>query len=125
MIKKLRGYKFTLGVIILILIAIWMPGSSVPQVGIPNVDKLVHFGMFFVLTAVYYLEYLMRNQKLPVWYYVVACIFVFAGLTEFMQLFAVERSMDLLDLSADTTGIFVASLLWVAFVKVRAKKVKS
>lgn len=125
MVKKLMGYKFTIGAIILILIAIWMPGSSVPQVSIPNIDKLVHFGMFFVLTGVYYLEYLIRNRKLPIWYYVVACIFVFAGSTEVMQLFAAERSMDLLDLSADTIGIFVASLLWVVAVKIRMKKAQN
>ncbi|MEG0711931.1 MAG: VanZ family protein [Niameybacter sp.] len=121
--SKVIRYKFTMGVVILILIGILMPGESVPQVGIPGLDKVVHFGMFFVLTGVYYLEYLMNNKKLPVWYYAVACLFVFAGSTEVMQLFASSRSMDILDLSVDTMGIFIASLLWVAFVKLREGKV--
>ena len=42
-----KQYKLTLVVILLILVAILMPGDSVPSVGIPGMDKLVHFGMFF------------------------------------------------------------------------------
>lgn len=120
--KKCRDYKFTIGVVILILIAILMPGGSVPQVGVPGLDKVIHFGMFFTLTAVFYVEYLRNTNKLPVWYYAFASIFTFAGLTEFMQLFAEDRSMDVLDLSADTLGIFVGSLLIVLYVKLSRKK---
>lgn len=115
--NKCINYKFTLAVVALILIAILMPGDSVPEVGIPGIDKVIHFGMFFTLAVVFYLEYFKNNNKLPIWYYVFAVIFIFASSTEVMQFFAVDRSMDLLDLSADTLGIFIGILLTTIYVK--------
>ena len=117
-------YKFTIGVVILILIAILMPGDSVPKVGVPGIDKVVHFGMFFTLTTVFFIEYLRNNNRLPIWYYAFTIIFVFAGSTEVMQLFASDRSMDILDLSADTLGIFVGIILISTYIKWFKKKDK-
>lgn len=115
--NKCINYKFTLAVVVLILIAILMPGDSVPEVGIPGVDKVIHFGMFFTLTIVFYIEYLWNNNKLPIWYYAFAVIFIFASSTEIMQFFAVDRSMDMLDLSADTLGIFGGIILTTIYVR--------
>lgn len=115
--NKCISYKFTLLVVALILIAILMPGDSVPEVGIPDIDKVIHFGMFFTLAVVFYLEYFKNNNKLPIWYYAFAVIFIFASSTEVMQVFAIDRSMDLLDLSADTIGIFIGILLTTIYTR--------
>lgn len=112
----IKQYKLTLAVVALILIAILMPGDSVPSVGIAGMDKVVHFGMFFTLSAVFQLEYLWHNKELPTMLYAFFVIFIFAFATEVMQLFAVSRSFDLKDLVADSIGMVVASLLWRGYM---------
>lgn len=121
--NKCIKYKFTLAVVALILIAILMPGDSVPEVGIPGIDKVIHFGMFFTLAVVFYLEYFKNNKKLPIWYYAFAVIFIFASSTEVMQIFAIDRSMDLLDLSADIIGIFIGIILTTIYVRGLSKAI--
>lgn len=112
----IKQYKLTLAVVILILVAILMPGDSVPSVGIPGIDKVVHFGMFFTLAGTFNLEYLWQHKSLPHMFYATFIVFIFALMTEIMQLFAVSRSFDLKDLVADTVGIIVASLLWKGYM---------
>lgn len=111
--KKLWQYKLTVIVILLILVAILMPGDSVPSVGIPGIDKVVHFGMFFTLTGVYYLEYMLSNKSLPKMLYAILLVGVFAISTEIMQLFAVSRSFDLKDFVIDMIGCIVAIGIWI------------
>lgn len=108
----IKQYKLTIVVVILILVAILMPGDSVPSVGVPGMDKIIHFGMFFTLTATFSLEYLWQNRCLPHFVYAFLSIISFAFMTEVMQLFAINRSFDLKDLLADTVGFLIASFLW-------------
>lgn len=110
--SKIWKFKGTLLAIILILIGILMPGDSVPSISIPGLDKIVHFGMFFTLTAVFYLEYLMSYKRLPSALWVVIGIGIFAILTEAMQLFAVSRSFDLKDFVVDMIGCAIAIVIW-------------
>lgn len=117
-----KQYKLTLVVILLILVAILMPGDSVPSVGIPGMDKLVHFGMFFTLSGTFCLEYVWQYKCMPRMLYTFLGLFIFAFMTEVMQLFAVNRSFDLKDLVADTIGFVVAALLWKAYMTLIHKK---
>ncbi len=117
-----KQYKLTLVVILLILVAILMPGDSVPSVGIPGMDKLVHFGMFFTLSGTFCLEYVWQYKYMPHMLYTFFSLFIFAFMTEVMQLFAVSRSFDLKDLVADTIGFVVAALLWKAYMTLIHKK---
>ena len=99
-----------------------MPGDSVPSVGIPGMDKLVHFGMFFTLSGTFCLEYVWQYKCMPRMLYTFWGLFIFAFMTEVMQLFAVSRSFDLKDLVADTIGFVVAALLWKAYMTLIHKK---
>ncbi|MBS5314881.1 MAG: VanZ family protein [Clostridiales bacterium] len=117
-----KQYKLTLVVILLILVAILMPGDSVPSVGIPGMDKLVHFGMFFTLSGTFCLEYVWQYKCMPHMLHTFFSLFIFAFMTEVMQLFAVSRSFDLKDLVADTIGFVVAALLWKAYMTLIHKK---
>jgi VanZ family protein len=117
-----KQYKLTLVVILLILVAILMPGDSVPSVGIPGMDKLVHFGMFFTLSGTFCLEYVWQYKCMPRMLYTFLGLFIFAFMTEVVQLFAVSRSFDLKDLVADTIGFVVAALLWKAYMTLIHKK---
>ncbi|MEG0014760.1 MAG: VanZ family protein [Cellulosilyticaceae bacterium] len=119
--KKIMSFKLTIVVVILVLIGILMPGGSVPSIGIPGMDKVVHFGMFFMLTGTFYFEYLMKYKRLPRAIYVIPVIGAFAFSTEVMQLFASSRSYDLKDLLMDIIGCIVASGIWIGTMKLRGK----
>lgn len=103
----LKHYKFTIVVVMLILVAILMPSSDVPSVGIPHIDKVVHFGMFGCLALTFYSEYYWRHERLPKFISTWLVLEVFAALTEVMQHFTPDRSMDYRDLIADSLGIIV------------------
>ena len=101
----MKHYKLTLLATILILIAILMSASDVPSVGIPNIDKLVHLGMFGTLALCYYGEYAFKHKRLPKFLVTWIALEGFALLTEIMQLFVEGRSCDGVDWLADSVGI--------------------
>ena len=114
---RIKNYKLTLVATLLILIGVLMPGGSVPNPGVPELDKLVHFGMFTVLTVCFYFEDSTYKKKLPRFIAVLIGMSLFALLTEIMQIFADARSFDLRDLAADILGIWIGSLLFKGFRK--------
>lgn len=118
-IKYIKAFKLTLLVTIGILVAVLMPGDSVPTVEIQGIDKVIHCSMFFVQVMIFYIEYGMKNKKLPVVLYSLIGIGGFAFSTEVMQLFASKRSFDLKDFLADLIGIVLAVFLWELGKKVK------
>ena len=114
--RYINKYKFTIVAVILILIAVLMPADDVPSVGIPNIDKLVHAGMFGVLTLCFYGEYLWNEKRLPTLFYSWLGIELFAMLTECLQYFVEGRSTDIKDFIADTIGTIVAIIIMKCFV---------
>ena len=102
-------YKFTIIAVILVLIGVLMPGDDVPSVGIPNLDKLVHCGMFGVVTLCFYWDYFKVERKAPYLILTIVVVVAFGGLTEIMQAYVPGRSCDYRDLIADTIGILLAT----------------
>ncbi|WP_159083954.1 VanZ family protein [Saccharobesus litoralis] len=76
---------------------------TVPQVanGIPHLDKIAHFGIFFILT---FLAYRALKD-----YFLIACaaIVAYGGLIEIAQSFVPHRSGSWLDFAADVMGVIV------------------
>lgn len=105
--KNLKGYPLTILVIIGILVAVLMPGSDVPSVGIPHMDKVVHFSMFAILTLCFTWEYNKINHQLPPYSKGVVGFILLALLTEGLQVFAPGRSCDIRDLLCDSLGILI------------------
>lgn len=110
-------YKFTIVTVLLILIAVLMPGQSVPEVDVPGIDKLVHCGMFGMLTFCFYFEYYRDRKMLPHFLSVLLAVCLFGLATEVMQLFAESRSFDLSDLAADAIGSLAAGILFILLKK--------
>jgi len=84
-----------------------LPPSQVPSVEIPNIDKLVHFGMFFGLA------FLIQKAfpRLPLrWLNVLGILFLYALIDEKTQP-GFGREQDLMDGVADLVGGIIA--LWV------------
>lgn len=119
----LKSYKFTLFVLILMLVALLMPLGEVDtgDVGllsqimavIPFSDKLVHMGMFSFVTLVNYGESSKHKRIYHLFWMVGLC--GFAWLTEVLQKLSGYRTFDVLDIVADLLGIVLglAVGIWV------------
>jgi VanZ family protein len=99
----------TAGVVTLSL----MPGSSVPKVKIPHLDKLVHFVMYFSLTISYFYAFFNNGSgesRQLLWPSALAAV---VGLmVETLQHFMVSsRYFDKFDILANVIGCFFAILL--------------
>lgn len=101
---------------LLILLACLMPGSSLNRVtdfDLPHFDKVVHFGIFFILTVLLLSDFnkqettkITRKKKM-----LVAALVAFAyGLAiELFQLILIQsRSAEVLDVFANGIGIILA-----------------
>lgn len=122
--RYIKAYKLTIVAVVVILIAVLMPADDVPSVGIPNIDKFVHAGMFGGLTLCFYGEYLWNNKILPKLIYSWLGIEGFAMITELLQYFAEGRSTDTKDFIADTIGIILGIIVMTYFVTRRNAKQK-
>ncbi|HNT41738.1 MAG TPA: VanZ family protein [Tenuifilaceae bacterium] len=104
------------GLVILILCT--MPPSGFPKVSVSGIDKLVHFGLFAVLT----LLVISENNTLRLsgsvlqktrWVGIVVSI-IYGGLVELLQLKVfIYRGADWFDLIADVVGTLIAAWLYL------------
>lgn len=92
--------------IIFLLCAI--PGEDIPNphLDIPHLDKVVHFGMFFVMSLLLccILEHKSR-LRLPIIYALaILSAFIYGGIIEILQHNYFNRGGDIWDLIADVAG---------------------
>jgi len=88
--------------------------DKVPLINIPNIDKIVHFGMYFGLMSVIILENrtnLRNNRRL----FLTGLIPLLYGiLMEILQAtVTVTRTASFYDALANSSGILVSILLWI------------
>jgi VanZ family protein len=98
---------------ILILIAVLLPGSNVPDVNIAGFDKVVHIGMFGLWAwAIRYDFFLSRFNFLLA----MSAGLAFSLFTELLQIFVEGRSFDWTDMVADGVGLVLGLVTggWVA-----------
>ena len=98
----------TILVTALILVAVLLPGSSLPDTpGIPGLDKLAHFTLFLMLAVAIQLDYSPSGPR-RIWVTIIAAL-AFSALTEALQLMVDGRSSELMDMLADMAG-FLAGM---------------
>jgi len=88
--------------------------DKVPLINIPNIDKIIHFGMYFGLMSVIILENrtnLRNNHRL----FLTGLIPLLYGiLMEILQAtVTVTRTASFYDALANSSGILVSILLWI------------
>ncbi len=105
MVNMMKFYKYTFAVLLIILVFLLMPPSNIPSVGIPNLDKLVHFGMFAFLAMTLCAETYLYYKKFPTEYRALSFLVVYAILTEALQYLSGYRTFDIYDIIADVLGI--------------------
>lgn len=97
------------------IICTWLfllPGSEIPKVDwfhVMNGDKLVHCFLLFWMCFLFMLPF-KENAKKNAWYFTITTLFVFYGIAiEFIQRdYIPNRSFDIGDIYADTTGCIIA-----------------
>lgn len=102
----------------LIIIYLSLAGSlTIGQVGnIPYIDKIGHFGLYFILMAVIILEHknsFINTRQLIL----ISLIPLFFGtlMELFQMLITSDRRGEILDGLANSAGIVSALLLWLLF----------
>jgi len=96
----------TILVTALILVAVSLPGSSLPDApGIPGLDKIVHFTLFLMLAVSVQLDFNPSGSRRLLLTVVLGL--AFSALTEAIQLFVDGRSSEWLDMIADMAGFLV------------------
>lgn len=106
----------TIIVSILIVIAVLIPGSNIPNVDFIGFDKFVHIAMFASWAVAVRYDY----RSLRPW---VVFIFglAFSLFTEILQLFVEGRSFDLYDMVADSAGLLMGLLVAPMLIKLLTK----
>ncbi len=112
-IKQSFLFKILLLITLMIISYLVFSRPSYNQ-SIPHVDKIGHFGSFFLLAALTHLAFK------PKWFYLLAGLVCYAGLIEVVQSYIPYRSASWGDLAADIFGIIGFYLLLLGYRKLRS-----
>ena len=89
-------------------------------------DKLVHFAMFFALSAAVFVDYYLKHKGKPNGYrwllFGLVIPVIYGGLIEIAQENFFARSGDLDDFLTDAMGSMSATIIALSYVYVRPKK---
>lgn len=117
----LLGRNIVWAIVIFVLCA--MPGESVPNphLNIPHLDKIVHFGMFFVMALLICneLEYQTRLKQRTIFIIAISITCLYGGIIEILQHKYFNRSGDVMDLLADVAGGIIACFLYSSLRKLK------
>ncbi|MDR0981912.1 MAG: VanZ family protein [Culturomica sp.] len=115
--KKITVILLTRNILwaIVIFVLTTVPARDVPQISlIPHFDKIVHFGMFFVMALLLCneFEYQTKWRQSVIYVTAVAVAFIYGGVLEILQEHYFKRSGDIYDLIADFLGAIVGCLAY-------------
>ena len=99
----------------LILVAVAIPGSDLPDVDIGSYDKLIHMGMFAVWAITVRYDFKTVSSRC---YLIFLTGLLFSLLTEIVQLPIEGRSFDVYDTVADAVGLLAGLLVSGPVLKV-------
>jgi VanZ family protein len=89
--------------------------NEIPFMSIPNMDKVAHFGMYFIMTFLLLFDFSRYNSKNKPWNKIIILSLliavVFGGSMELLQeIPSLQRSTDIKDFLANSTGAICAAL---------------
>lgn len=111
-----------------ITIALLTPGDSLPKTPtFPNADKVVHFGIFAVLTLLWSrvgtIDSTGRLRKSRLGTNLLVFTLFFPILVEYLQKFVPNRSFDYNDIVANLVGGIFGFLVFIILYKAESKLV--
>lgn len=116
----LTGANFLWILVIFALCA--MPPQDVPEPGIeiPHLDKVVHFGMFFIMSLLICYRFERPSLK-SIYGIAIGFSFLYGGLIEILQHYFFNRGGDVWDLLADVAGGVAGCALFPTVKKIEAR----
>ena len=111
---------------ILIFVLCTMPSSDLPSTKIPYLDKIAHFGIFFIQSILLSLLFNFQARKSYFQIILLSTLlaFVYGGFIEILQSEFFNRSGDPYDLLADIFGGFVGAIIYPTTLRVFGKTVR-
>lgn len=99
-----------------------MPPQDVPEPGIeiPHLDKVVHFGMFFIMSLLICYRFERPSLK-SIYGIAIGFSFLYGGLIEILQHYFFDRGGDVWDLLADVAGGVAGCALFPTVKKIEAR----
>jgi VanZ family protein len=103
---------------IVIFILCSIPGNDLPKtsmITIPHFDKIVHFGMFFIMGIFLFAELSIQTnlKRITITGITIFLIAIYGGLIEYLQQnYFINRSGDYWDLTADILGGVFAIIMY-------------
>jgi VanZ family protein len=127
MIEKIKAYKFSILWAVIMFIGCTMkvelPVDDNPEkFHIPHADKIVHFGIFFILATLIGIEKKFVNLSDKIKIVIISTLY--GIMIEIIQYFIPWRGFDYYDMLADFCGAVVGAML-CSFLKKRTKKLLS
>ena len=115
--KGILKYMLLLWVILIFIFSLY-PSSELPEnPGIPHLDKLVHFVMYFVF-SLFFLVLYVDIQRLGAVLKLLLVVLLLTLITEILQqTFPINRTASLYDGLANFTGFFSAIGIYRTFLK--------
>ena len=117
MLYYIKKYPVSLLIILVVIYLSFFRPPSTELSKIPNIDKIVHFCMYFGMSGMLWLEFLRTHRKgdSPMWHAWVGafvCPILFSGCVELLQEYCTTyRGGDWLDFTANSLGAIFASLI--------------
>ncbi|WP_372776227.1 VanZ family protein [Mangrovibacterium sp.] len=123
-IKFSQAFTLIWGIIILVLCLI--PASDLPKVNpIPNLDKIVHFILYFVFTVSAFTTKQLLGKKIST-VFILSGFFLFSFSIEVLQaVLPFNRSFSLYDLLSNSSGLFAGWLAYKVIIAQRLSQSKS
>lgn len=117
--------SLNIGWILVIFILCTLPIEDIPdpRLNIPNLDKAVHFGMFFLLSIFIArsLDACCSFSSAKIYAITLGIAFGYGGMIELLQHYVFNRSGDVLDLAADVAGGFAGNLCYPVIKRIFRK----
>ena len=101
-----------------IVIGLTVPGKTYPNSSLLDFDKLIHAGLFFILSLLWL--FALAHDRLTRALTITAIVVVFSFGTEWYQdLLPFGRTGDVLDAVADTAGTLAGFVVWALYILFR------
>jgi VanZ family protein len=105
----------------IVMVLCLMPAKDLPETSlakIPNFDKLVHFGMYFIFAVLLFRPY--KTIKIPVLTCTLLTSLIAGGMIEVLQYAVTDcRSADWRDFAADFAGAVAGLVFYNLLIKDR------
>lgn len=129
MFRYIKKYPFSLAIILLVIYLSFFKPPSLPDTDwkIPHLDKVIHMGMYFVMSGMLWWEFFRSHKNglsmSRAWVGAFVCPVIFSGCVEVLQEYCTTyRGGDWLDFLANTAGALLASLIFVYLVYPRMQR---